>query len=121
MTTKALDRFFGCVLALGGVRHAVGSYNFYKDQPMSLLWALSGSLAVFLLAAINLLRAGRRGDQALAWISLCGCVAWIGFSACFGLLIGNVLDFRPVINVVVTGILAIFSLRSALRSVRPEA
>ena len=83
---------------------------------MSLLWALSASFAVLLLAAVNLLRAGRRGDRALGWISFAGCVVWIGFVLWFGALIGNMLDFRPLINLVITLVLAIFSLRSLRRS-----
>ncbi len=118
---KALDVFFGCLLALGGVGHGLGSYNFYKDQPMNLLWALCGSLFVFLLAAVNLVRAGRRGDRTLAWISFAGCLAWVGVALCFGRLIGNFVDFRPLVNTAVGGALALFSLRSALRSVRPQA
>lgn len=83
---------------------------------MALLWALSASFAVLLLAAVNLLRAGRPGDRALAWVSLTGCLVWIGFVVQFGILIGNVLDFRPLIHLVLSGVLAVFSLRTALRS-----
>ena len=46
-------------MLLGGVGHGVGSYQSYKNQPMNLLWALSASSSAFLLAAVNLLRAGR--------------------------------------------------------------
>jgi hypothetical protein len=110
---KAIDRIFGCLLLLGGIGHGFGSYAAYKDQPMSLLWALSASFAIFLLAAINLLRAGRKEDSALSWISFAGCAVWIGFAVCFGRLIGNMLDFRPLVNLIVTLVLAFFSLRSA--------
>ena len=112
---KALDRVFGCLMILGGIGHGMGSYRAYSNEPMALLWALSASFAVFLLAAINLLRAGRRGDRSLAWLSLAGCGAQIGFALWFGLLIGNVFDFRPMGNLIITLALAIFSLRSALQ------
>ena len=115
---KTTDRVFGWLLALGGVGHGLGSYRAYSHEPMNLLWAWCGSLAVFLLAAMNLLRAGRIADRSLAWICFAGCVAWIAFVVWFGLLIGNFLDFRPVVNIIVTGVLAIFSLRSALASRR---
>jgi hypothetical protein len=111
---KALDRAFGCLMILGGMGHGMGSYRAYSNEPMALLWALSASFAVFLLAAINLLRAGRTGDCTLAWISLAGCVGQIGFALWFGLLIGNVFDFRPMGNLIITLALAMFSLRSAL-------
>jgi hypothetical protein len=111
---KALDRVFGCLLFLGGIGHGLGSYEAYGKDPMALLWALSGSFAVFLLASVNLLRAGRKGDRALGWISLVGCAVWIGFVLCFGRLIGNMLDFRVLVNLVVTVALGIFSVRSVL-------
>jgi hypothetical protein len=113
---RALDRVFGCLLALGGVGHGVGSYHAYKDQPMTLLWSLSASLAVWMIAAVNLLRSGRNGDRALAWICFGGSVAWLGFALWFGVLIGNILDARALINAILTAALAIFSLRTALKS-----
>jgi hypothetical protein len=112
---KTLDRIFACLLALGGIGHALGSYAAYHGEPMSLLWALSASFAGELLAAFNLLRTSRPGDRALAWISFAGCLVWIGFVLCFGHLIHTFLDFRVLINVIVTTVLALFSLRSALR------
>ncbi len=115
MTIRTLDRAFGWLLALGGLGHGLGSFHAYRTQPMSLLWALSASLAVFLLAAVNVLRASRRHDRSLSWISFAGCLAWIGFVLWFGALIGNMLDFRPLANGIVTGALAAFSLRSALQ------
>lgn len=115
---KVVDRVFGCLLAIGGVLHGFGSWAVYHGQPMSLLWALSASFAVLLLAAVNLLRAGRRRDHALGWISFAGCLVWIGFTLWFGKLIGNILDFRPLINLVLTAVLAIFSLRTALQTAR---
>jgi hypothetical protein len=111
---RALDRVFGCLLILGGLGHGFGTYGAYSSQPMVLIWALSASFAIWLLAAVNLLRAGRKGDRALSWISFAGCLVWIGFAIWFGVLIGNMLDFRPLGNVIITGALALFSLRSAL-------
>jgi len=112
---KTLDRVFGCLLFLSGIGHGLGSYRAYSKEPMVLIWALSGSLAVFLLAAVNLLRAGRTGDPALGWISFAGCLVWIGFALWFGQLIGNMWDFRPLVNSIITLALAVFSARSALR------
>jgi hypothetical protein len=115
---RTLDRIFGVLLFLGGIGHGIGTYQAYSKDPMYLLWALSASFAVFLLAAVNLLRAGRRGDHALAWISFAGCLVWIGFAFWFGMLIGNLLDFRPAVNLIVTLALAILSLRSAVQEKR---
>jgi len=110
---KILDRLFGGLMFMGGIGHGIGSYQFYKNQPMNLLWALSASFAAFLLAAMNLLRAGRTGDRALAWISFAGCMVQIGFGLSFGFLIGNLVDFRPLANAIIALALAAFSLRSA--------
>jgi hypothetical protein len=113
---RVLDSVFGCLLFLGGIGHGLGSYMAYRNDHMVLLWAWSASLAVFLLAAVNLLRAGRTGDSSLAWISFVACVAWIAFAVWFGRLIGNVFDPRPLGNILITLVLAIFSLRTVLRS-----
>jgi hypothetical protein len=118
---KALDRVFGVLLILGGFGHGFGSYQAYKNQAADLLWALSASFAIWLLAAVNLLRAGRKGDRALSWISFAGCLVWIGFVIWFGRLIGNMLDFRVLVNLIVTAVLAMFSLRSAFKGSRERA
>jgi hypothetical protein len=99
---KVLDRILGCVLILGGVGHTFGSFLGYKNNQMMLLWSLSASLFIFLLGALNLVRAGRHKDVALCWLCLIGGLCHIASSIRFGLLIGNVFDFRPVIFVVVT-------------------
>lgn len=111
---KLLDRIFSCLLALGAIGHGFGTYAAYRGNSMGLLWALSASFAVLLLAAVNLLRTSRDGDRALASISFVGCLVWIGFVLCFAHLIGNFLDFRFLIHFIVTTVLALFSLRSAL-------
>ena len=80
---------------------------------MGLLWALSASFAVVLLATINLVRAERQADRTLAWICFGGCLIWIGFVIRFGELIGNVFDFRPLIHLIISAALAVFSLRAA--------
>lgn len=113
---KALDRVFGGLLFLGGIGHSLGSYKAYSGDHMVLLWAWSASLAIFLLAAVNLLRAGRTTDRSLAWISLVACLAWVVFAIWFGRLIGNVFDPRPLGNAVIALVLAIFSLRTAVHA-----
>jgi hypothetical protein len=112
---KILDRICGWLLILGAGGHSMGSYNAYKDQPMTLLWALSASIAGVLLAALNLLRVGRPTDRTLAWVCVVGNLVWLVFVYAFGRLIGNLLDFRVVIQAGVTIALLILSLRTALR------
>jgi len=113
---KLIDRVFGCLMFLGGIGHGFGSYMAYKNDHITLLWAWSTSFAVFLLAMVNLLRAGRDGDRPLAWISLAGCLVWTGFVVWFAELLGNPLDFRPLINLIIAVALAGFSTRSLLRA-----
>lgn len=117
---KTLDRSFGCLMILGGVGHAFGSFAAYKYQPLTLLWALSTSFAGWLLAALNLLRTWRLDDRPLAWISLAGCLIWLGFVLAFGVLIGNIFDVRALVNLIITLGLAVFSVRSVLQSRRGE-
>src|SRR5689334_20174906 len=111
-----LDRIFGWLLVVGGLLHALGSWTAYHNSPPELLWALSGSLAALLLAALNLLRAGRPQDRPLAWVCVFGCVAWIAVAVSFGRIIGNVLDPRPLIHTVNAAVLAGMSVRTLLRA-----
>src|SRR5579875_1559448 len=106
---RAIDRVFAVLLALGGVGHGVGSWQALHGQPGSLIWAWTGSFAVFLLAAMNLLRTSRPGDATLAWICFAGCLTWIAFCLWFGALIHNFLDFRPLIHILLAAVLAVFS------------
>jgi hypothetical protein len=110
-----LDRALGCLLLLGGVGHTLGSFQAYGKDPMMLLWSLCASIFVFLLGGLNLLRAGRPGDRALAWLCLVAGICWIVASLRFGSLIGNVFDFRPLIFVVITLGLCGFCVRTAMR------
>jgi hypothetical protein len=111
---KILDRICGWLLILGGCGHSMGSYAAYKDQPMTLLWALSATLAGFLLAALNLLRVGRPADRTLAWVCVVGNLVWLVFIFIFGKLIGNLLDFRVVIQTCITILLLLLSVRTAV-------
>lgn len=112
---KAIDRLFGVLLGLGGILHGFGSWAALHAQPGYLIWGLAASFAVLLLAAINLLRAARPGDAALAWICLAGCLIWIGFCLWFGAIIHNLLDFRPLIHMILAAVLVVFSVRTVRR------
>jgi hypothetical protein len=113
---NAVDRGFGCLMVLGGIGHGLGSYKAYGKDPMTPLWALSASFAVFLLAAMNLLRAGRKAGRRLAWICATGCAVWIGFALWFGARIGNVFDLRPLVNAIIALVLCLFSVRTAVQA-----
>jgi hypothetical protein len=113
---KVLDRVLGCLLILAGIGHTFGSLQFYKNDQMTLLWSLSASLFVFLLATINLVRAARPADATLAWICLVANLCQIASTLRFGVLIGTFLDFRVVIFLAVALGLCAMSVRTLIRS-----
>ena len=109
---KSLDRLFGWLLVVNGLLHALGAWNANHGKPGVLLWALTGSLAAFLIAAINLLRAERPHDRPLAWLSLAGSIAWLTVALSVGKLAGHFLDARVVSNALNAAVLAAMSIRS---------
>jgi hypothetical protein len=111
---KILDRILSCLLILGGIGHTLGSLLGYKNDQMTLLWSLCASLFVFLFAALSLIRAGRPHDSALAWVCLVAGLCWIAVSLRFGALIGNLLDFRPLIFIVLSLGLCAFCVRTLI-------
>jgi hypothetical protein len=113
---KTLDRVLGCILILGGVGHTFGSLQFYRHEQLTLLWALSFSLFIFLLGALNLVRAGRPADTTLAWICLVAGLCHIVATLRFGVLISNLFDFRVVLFILVTVGLCAMSLRTIVRN-----
>jgi len=100
---KTTQRVLAILLALGGCGHTAGSLIGYKTQPMVLLWSLTTSEFIFLLAALNYLRAGRPTDRPLGWICLLGNIAWFIGAFWFGHLIQNQLDPRVLLFALFTG------------------
>jgi hypothetical protein len=117
---KTIDRVFSCLLFLGGVGHTLGCFAAYGSKPELLLWSLSASLFLFLLAALNFVRAGRSGDRTLGWITLifnpCQFVAAIQF----GRVIQNLLDPRVIGFCLITLVLTAMSMRSINLAARPR-
>ncbi|MEC4593897.1 MULTISPECIES: hypothetical protein [Nitrospirillum] len=111
---KMIDRALAVLLILGAGGHTAGSFNAYGNQPMVLLWALSASILVILLGALNLLRGGRPGDRALAWICAAGLVAWMGCCVAFAAIAGTWLEPHAAIFLLLSAGLLAFSLRAAL-------
>jgi hypothetical protein len=114
---RIVDRIFGWLLIVGSSLHALGSIKAYRDIPLTLLWALSATFAGWLLAGLNLLRAGRPNDAALGWVSFAGCLGQLVLVISFGILIGNVFDFRVLVHFVIASVLAVMSLRVGLKMV----
>jgi hypothetical protein len=89
-------------LILGGIGHLLGSLQPYQNDQITLLWSLSVSQFIFLLGTLNLVRAARPEDTTLAWICLVAGLFHIASTLRFGVLIGNLFDFRVVIFTLVT-------------------
>ena len=109
---KTADYVFGWLLGAASLMHGIGSVLAYRHKPELLLWAEAATLAGLLLAAINLLRAGRPGDRALARVSCAGCVGWILVAVSFGHLAGSLFDPRALSHEAITVVLLVFSFRS---------
>jgi hypothetical protein len=113
-----VDRGLAWLLVLGALGHLFGSWSGYRQQPETLVWALSGSLAAMLVAAINLLRVSRPHDRGLATVCLAGSLAWTAVALGFGSAIGHVLDVRVLIHAVNGALLAAMSLRTLTQAER---
>jgi hypothetical protein len=109
------------LLVVGGLLHAGGSWHAFHNDPPRLLWALSGSLAALLVAAVNLLRVGRPTDRPLAWVSFAASAAWVAVAVGFGAVLGHLADPRAVIHAVTAAVLAALSLRTLMRVRRGAA
>ena len=111
---RLVDRIAGWLLLIGALLHGYGSYRAYPSLSSNLVWALSGSVAALLLAGINLLRVSRPDDRPLAWICLAGSLLWVGVVVAFAATLPNPVDPRPLYHLIVTMVLVVFSLRTAL-------
>ncbi len=117
---KLIDRALAVLLILGAGGHTLGSIAGYGTQPLTLLWALSASLYIVLVGAVNLLRTARPGDRALAWIAVVSASCQLVSAVVFGQLIDAPADPRVVGFVVLCLGLIAFGLRDALASRLPE-
>ncbi len=112
MSMKLLDKTFGVLLLVGSMLHAYGSMSSYQFGTQELVWALAGSLAGGLTAAINLLRAARPEDTTLAWVAFVASIGWCAVAIGFGAAIGNLFDPRVLWHAISALALAGFSLRT---------
>jgi hypothetical protein len=112
---RVLDRGAAVLLLLGAAGHTAGTLHWLSPSSNVFIWSLGSSLAALLLGALNLVRAGRPGDQTLAWICLLGTLGWAMVVLGFGLIIGNVVDPRVDLHLTASLALAAFSIRTLLR------
>lgn len=81
------------------------------DSPES-LWSFSGSVAAWLVAAINILRTGRPRDKGVAMVALIGALSWIGLMAWLAVVADMVFDIRIWLFIGTATGLALFSVRT---------
>ena len=117
---KNVDRAFGWLMVVGGTGHAIGSVMALANKPDVLVWALSGSVAAWLLAALNLMRVNRPMDRTLAWVCAAGSIASVFIALGFGMSIGNAFDPRALVNAFDAAVLAGFSVRAAVLARRDD-
>jgi hypothetical protein len=106
---KIVDRIFGGLLGLAACGHTIGTFLWTPPMSGIFIWSLGSSLAAGLLAALNLVRAGRPNDKTLALITMIGTACWALVALGFGISIGNVRDPRPLGHVIISVALVIFS------------
>lgn len=74
-----VDRAFSWALIILSAGHGfLGTLLSSDLNASSTVWSFSGSIAAWLIAAMNLLRAGRPDDKAIAWVALAGTFSWLG-------------------------------------------
>jgi len=106
---RVVDRIFGVLLILAACGHTVGTILWTQSMSGIFIWSLGSSLAALVLGTLNVVRAGRPHDIALAAITLTGTACWAAVAFAFGKSIGNILDPRPLGHVIISIALVIFS------------
>jgi hypothetical protein len=110
---RTLDRICGWLMVVGALMHSIATLTAHVSQAET-LWSLGSGLGELLLAALNLLRAGRPGDRTLAAVSFLGCLGQLVLIAGFAHLIQSYTDPRVLIQSLITLVLAVMSARDVL-------
>lgn len=114
---KWIDRTCAVLLAIASAGHGiVGTLMSAPLMDSMTVWSFSGSVAAWLIAALNWMRTSRQGDRVLALWAGAGAVAWIGLMLWLMQAAGMWSDPRPWMFVIVCAALAAFSLRDAARA-----
>jgi hypothetical protein len=110
MQLKWVDRGACLLLVLFAAGHAfIGTLMIRPWTETGTLWSVSGSLAAWMIAALNWLRSGRPHDKALTFWSLVGAVAWICLMIWLMEIAGMWRDPRPWLFILVSLVLSAFS------------
>lgn len=110
-----VDRAISWLLAVAVALHCIGTFYFFAPMSPIFVQSLSGGIAGFLVVALNLLRAGRESDRAIARLAMAGALAWAGIGILFGFSVGNPLDPRGLIHAVLALMLVGFGARTLRR------
>ena len=109
---RRIDRAAAVLLALFAAGHGfLGTLASAPLMESATVWSFSGSVAAWMIAAVNWLRAGRPGDRALAAWALAGALSWIGLMLWLAPAAGMTADPRIWMFVGVCAILAAFGVR----------
>lgn len=111
---RRADRSFGVLLVLGAIGHTTGTLLWMPPMSPVFIWSLGSSIAAATLGVLNIVRAGRRDDRALAAITTVGTTAWLGVVVCFAISLRRVLDPRVLLHGVSSAALVMFSVRMLL-------
>ena len=116
---KIIDRVFGYLLVLGALGHTIGTIVWLIPMSDLFIWSLGAALAPLVLGALNIVRAGRPGDRAVAAIATVGTFAWMLVALAFGISIHRVTDPRPLSHVIISLVLVAFGIRSLTLTPQP--
>src|SRR5262249_2634004 len=113
---RLVDRIAGWLLLIGALLHGYGSYRAYPSLSSNLVWALSGSVAA-LHSGRHQSLAGQSPGRSAAGLDLFGRLPAMGWRrVAFAATLPNPVDPRPLYHLIVTMVLVVFSLRTALGS-----
>lgn len=108
--TKKLDYFLCIALILFSAGHGIlGTLASMGWQTPDAVWSFSGSVAAWLIAALNILRINRPSDTQVIALALAGNLAWVGLMIWLGFVAHMFLDVRLWLFVLTTIGLAAFS------------
>lgn len=110
---KWIDRGLSALLAIAAAGHGfVGTLMTSPLNDVDTMWSFSGSVAAWLIAALNWMRVGRIGDRVLAFWAMLGALSWIGLM--FWLMWASPMwgDPRPWAFIGICALLSAFSVRA---------
>ncbi len=110
---KRIDYLFAALLILFSAGHGfLGTLAADGWNSSASVWSFSGSVAAWLVAAINILRTGRPHDKGVAVIALAGSLSWIGLMAWLAVVAHMISDVRIWLFVGTAAGLVGFSIRT---------